>query len=171
MIFSFSGPWVRIRAGKPNQVEIQSVPVSFSSSPWTQSCSVSSPLVSDHCLHCIQVHSCFHDPKQQLFFPFLRESIPWSDILRNLTFIHLPDFPLLSHLSEPFPVAQPLCHMYLSLKRDHELPWERQNFLESQLVSFEMPWVPSFTPAPSSEMSFVCEFVTSASSTWWSGIS
>lgn len=52
-----------------------------------------------------QVHSGFHDPKQQFLFLFLRESIPWSDILRNLTFMHLPYFPLLSHLSVPFPVA------------------------------------------------------------------
>lgn len=63
-------------------------------------------------LHYTQVHSCFHDPKQQLLFPFLRESIPWSDILRNLTFLHLPYFPLLSHLSSPFPVAQPLRHVF-----------------------------------------------------------
>lgn len=37
-------------------------------------------------------------------------------------------FPTLSHLTVPFPVAQPLCHMCLSLKGDCELPWERQKF-------------------------------------------
>lgn len=113
MTCSFSGPWVETRGGIPNQDEIQGVPVSFSTFPWTQSGPGSSPLVSDHCLHCTLVHSCFHDPKQQLLFPFLRESILWSDILRNLTFIHLPYFPLLSHLSVPFPVAQPLCHEFI----------------------------------------------------------
>lgn len=68
MTFSFSGLWVGTRGGKLNQDEIQGVRVSFCSVPWTQSDSGSSPLVSDQCLHCTQVHSGFHDPKQQLLF-------------------------------------------------------------------------------------------------------